>query len=213
MQEGRTSSQLAESTRQTKETSGAQWPGSSSRVMGTVFCFLNILLIFREECDCPMRLPRWGGSHRSRAGAGDSLRTERAAASQRNTVRARWSHQRHIRRRVWWLPFHPWRSASETHHSSGHALSRLREASWMLRRRPWDRWPGQWASHSPQMGLLFIFFKTFYLFTFREGEGREKEREKNIGQLPLSLPNSGPGPQLRRVAQPGVEPATFPFLG
>ena len=62
----------------------------------------------------------------------------------------------------------------------------------------------------------FIFFKTSYLFIFREGEGKEKERERNINVwLPLMHPLLGacPGLQPRHVPWLVIEPATIWFSG
>ena len=49
-----------------------------------------------------------------------------------------------------------------------------------------------------------------YLF-LKRGEGREKEREKNIDWLPLTL--MGIGQQPRHVPWPGIELGTFYFVG
>ena len=47
--------------------------------------------------------------------------------------------------------------------------------------------------------LGFFFLRFIYLFLDR-GEGREKERERNIQLwLPLTRPYWGPGPQPRHV--------------
>ena len=43
--------------------------------------------------------------------------------------------------------------------------------------------------------LSFTLKNIFYLFIFREGEGKEKKRERNINVwLPLMLPPLGPWP-------------------
>ena len=57
-------------------------------------------------------------------------------------------------------------------------------------------------------------FLRFYLFIFREGKGREKEREINIHVwLPLVHPYQEPGPQPRHVPQLGIKSATLWFTG
>ena len=59
------------------------------------------------------------------------------------------------------------------------------------------------------------FFKDFIYLFLERGEGREKERERNINVwLPLTCPhNWGPCPQPRHVPQLGIEPATLWFTG
>ena len=50
----------------------------------------------------------------------------------------------------------------------------------------------------------FIVFKTSYLFIFREGEGKEKDRERNInGWLPLVHPLLGTWPATQACALTG----------
>ena len=61
-----------------------------------------------------------------------------------------------------------------------------------------------------ELFFFFFFLKDFILF-LEIGEGRQKERERNIKWLPLTCPNRGPGLQCRPVPQPGKEPATFWF--
>ena len=49
--------------------------------------------------------------------------------------------------------------------------------------------------------LFFLnsrYFKKIFYLILEKGEGREKERERNIDRLPLA-PNWGPGPQPRHV--------------
>ena len=42
----------------------------------------------------------------------------------------------------------------------------------------------------------FLFFKRFYLFILERGEGREKERERNIYRLPLTHPHLAHNPGM-----------------
>ena len=61
-----------------------------------------------------------------------------------------------------------------------------------------------WACYSVPLVYVSILmpvadcFHFIYLLLERK-EGREKERERNIDQLPLLRPNWGPGPQPRHV--------------
>ena len=51
-----------------------------------------------------------------------------------------------------------------------------------------------WFPHIPQSAPLNIFFKDFIYLFLETGEGREKERERNISVwLPLMHPQWGPG--------------------
>ena len=55
-----------------------------------------------------------------------------------------------------------------------------------------------------------------YLFIFRQGEGREKGRERNTNinvWLPLMRPLLGTWPQPRHVPWVGIKPATLWFAG
>ena len=67
---------------------------------------------------------------------------------------------------------------------------------------------------------MLFFLKSFIYLFLEIGEEREKEREKKIcvkakHHLVSSwtCPNQGPGPQPRHVPWPGIEPATFHFVG
>ena len=63
-------------------------------------------------------------------------------------------------------------------------------------------------------GVCNLLFKRFYLLIFKEREGREKERERNINWLPLVRPQPGMHKrQLCPVPGLGIEPATFWFVG
>ena len=59
---------------------------------------------------------------------------------------------------------------------------------------------------------LDTFFKKGYLFLER-GEGREKERERNINGCLFHAPDQGPGPQPRHVPWLGIEPVILWFAG
>ena len=60
---------------------------------------------------------------------------------------------------------------------------------------------------------LRTFFKKIYLFLER-GEGRDKERERNIPVwLPLARPLLGTGPATQCVPWLGIKPVTFWFTG
>ena len=65
--------------------------------------------------------------------------------------------------------------------------------------------------------FYYILFKDCIYSSLERGEGREKERKRNINMwLPLTHPLrwcEGLGPQPRHVAQPGIEPATLGFTG
>ena len=58
--------------------------------------------------------------------------------------------------------------------------------------------------------LFLLIFKKYFIYLFLEiGEGREKERERNINVwLPLMCPYWRPGPQSRHVLLVGIEPVT-----
>ena len=71
--------------------------------------------------------------------------------------------------------------------------------------------PALAVSERSQASLTFIYsFQRFYLFIFRErgGEGREKERERNISvRLPLTCPSLGTWPPTGDLAHnPGMCP-------
>ena len=61
-----------------------------------------------------------------------------------------------------------------------------------------------------------IFFLRFYLFIFRE-RGKEGQKHwcarETLMCCLLHTPNRRPGPQPRHVLWPGIEPATFWFVG
>ena len=65
-------------------------------------------------------------------------------------------------------------------------------------------------SLSPQF-CLFFSFKDFIYLCLERGEGKEKERERNIHARPL--PHWGPGPQPKHVSWLGIEPVTLWFAG
>ena len=49
--------------------------------------------------------------------------------------------------------------------------------------------------------VMVLFFKRFYYFFFRDGEGREKKRERNINVcLPLEYPLLGTWPTTQACA-------------
>ena len=67
---------------------------------------------------------------------------------------------------------------------------------------------------------FILFKKWFYLFIFRErgSEGKKRGREtsmweRNIDQVPLALPQRGPGPPPSHVSWLGIELVTFWFMG
>ena len=61
--------------------------------------------------------------------------------------------------------------------------------------------------------MLLYIFKIFYFLD--RGEGREKEREKNIDvwEKHLTCPNQGPGLQPTHLPWLVIEPVTFQFVG
>ena len=59
-----------------------------------------------------------------------------------------------------------------------------------------------------------IFLKRFFYLFLERGEGKEKERERNISVwLPLTCPHWGPDPQPRHMPWLGIKPATLWFAG
>ena len=78
-----------------------------------------------------------------------------------------------------------------------------------------------WYSLSIAPGsFLLLTTKQFYLFIFERGEGREKERERNIDvreklrSVASHAPLLGTQPaETRPVPWPGTEPVTFCFSG
>ena len=64
------------------------------------------------------------------------------------------------------------------------------------------------------IGRSLIGFCVFFLFfSPKRGEGREKERERDINGCLLRVPNWGPGLQPRHVTWLGIEPSTLCFAG
>ena len=63
---------------------------------------------------------------------------------------------------------------------------------------------------SQRQRIKVNIFKRFYLFIFREKEGRRKRADKH--QI-LARPKWGPGLQPRHVAWLGIKPVTFQFAG
>ena len=61
------------------------------------------------------------------------------------------------------------------------------------------------------IAMYFILFLKYFIYSCLErGEGREKDRERNINVwLPLAHPHQEPGPQPRHVPWLGIEPATL----
>ena len=100
--------------------------------------------------------------------------------------------------------------------------------------RPWPQshWPPTASTHLQQhpqqssrprllqiarYSFFLCLFKRFYLF-FREGEGRAKERERNIDVrnidwLPLAHPQLGTWPTIQARALTRIELETFGFEG
>ena len=69
------------------------------------------------------------------------------------------------------------------------------------------------SSTSGKNSCCSATFERFYLFIFRQREMREKVRERNINQLPLTRPQLESGPQPSHVPWPGIEQAIFWFAG
>ena len=66
----------------------------------------------------------------------------------------------------------------------------------------------------------FIILKDFIYIFLKRGEGRDKERERNVdvkenhwSAASLMRPNWRPNPQPRHVLWPGIEPVAFHFVG
>ena len=57
------------------------------------------------------------------------------------------------------------------------------------------------------------FKKKPHLFIFREGEGREKKRERNLDWLPLEHPQLGTWPATQACAPPGNQPGNILVCG
>ena len=68
---------------------------------------------------------------------------------------------------------------------------------WECHARPESTVPGEGTGgkEGKSVGCAVFVFLRFYLYIFRQGEGRKKERERNIGCL-------------LHMLQPGTEPTT-----
>ena len=81
-------------------------------------------------------------------------------------------------------------------------------------------WGSSYRSGQSRANVInLVYFKDFILY-FREGKGRERERDRSIdvrgkhwSVASCTPPNWGPGPKPRYAPWRGIEPATFQFAG
>ena len=67
-----------------------------------------------------------------------------------------------------------------------------------------DKFSLETISLSTNTSFNYLFFKRFYLFIFREGEGREKEEDRNINMwVSLACPLLGTWPATQACALTG----------
>ena len=72
-----------------------------------------------------------------------------------------------------------------------------------------------WFREEKIIKIYRLFFKILFIYFLEVGEGREKEKVRNIDVLVASPMDSirGLNPQPRHVPWPGIDPVTFPFVG